>query len=749
MDEHEIASKPAAPGHVFYQLGRVIYPLRWFIIALWIIILLALSPLMPNIVAPFKTTGFEDENSKSALAEVFLNKKLGYNNNNKFLIIYSSKSLSTSNPVFFKKIKNSLKGLKQFPIDYDLILPNNNKKQVAKDKHSAYAVVIIKSKEELSNSLLNQFKSLIKPPRHMQIHMGGESIFEDNLNKQTQEDLYKADYIATPVAIITLILVFGSVVAALLPIFLGGGCAMMILSTLYCIGHFANLSVFTVNIALLLGLCLSLDYSLFIINRFRDELRHGHNVEDALAITEATAGKAIFYSGLAVFASLSGLFLFPINILFSVAVGGLTAVFVAVVTAIFFLPAFLAVLKTKINLLHVRILPKSFQGFNTWHWLAEKIVHRPLYFFFPILIVLLMLGYPFISAKFGISDFHIFPKDSENRLFFDTYAAKFNENELTPISVVIKSNKAILSEKNLSTLYDLTQRWKKNPLIADVNSIVTTDPNLSKNEYIALYDSNNKQQPDAIKTLLASTTGHHFTVVDIVSKHEMNSPKTKTLINELEKAKVHQGMSISLTGTPVDNTDVLHKIAAKLPYAIAWIMLSTYFILLFLLRSIFLPIKAILMNLFSLCACYGALVLVFQDGYLHQLFNFEPQGMLDISLLVIIFCAIFGFSMDYEVFLLSRIKEFYLATGDCKNSIVFGIEKSSRIITSAALIVIFLCCSFLVADIIMVKAFGLGIAVAIFVDAFLIRSFLVPATMALLESWNWYLPKWLDKILPR
>jgi RND superfamily putative drug exporter len=155
------------------------------------------------------------------------------------------------------------------------------------------------------------------------------------------------------------------------------------------------------------------------------------------------------------------------------------------------------------------------------------------------------------------------------------------------------------------------------------------------------------------------------------------------------------------------------------------------------------------MTLLSLSACYGALVLVFQDGYLSHLLNFQPQGLLDISLLVIIFCALFGFSMDYEVFLLSRIKESYEMTGDTRSSIVFGIEKSSRIITSAAIIVIVLCSSFLVADVLMVKAFGLGIAVAIFVDAFLIRTVLVPSTMALLKSWNWYLPKWLDKTLPK
>ena len=220
------------------------------------------------------------------------------------------------------------------------------------------------------------------------------------------------------------------------------------------------------------------------------------------------------------------------------------------------------------------------------------------------------------------------------------------------------------------------------------------------------------------------------------------------LITYLHTLKSDNGLSIQLTGQPVSDREVLESILHFLPYAILWIMVFTYFILLLLLRSVFLPFKAILMNLLSLCACYGALVLVFQDGYLSHLLNFEPQGLLDISLLVIIFCALFGFSMDYEVFLLSRIKESHEIYGDNTRSIIFGIEKSSRIITSAALIVIVLCSSFLVAEVLIVKAFGLGIAVAIFVDAFLIRTILVPSTMMLLKKWNWYLPKWLDKILP-
>lgn len=736
---------------LFYKLGTFIYPYRWLIIVLWVFAVLGCVPFLSNIITPFKTTGFTDEHSGSAKAQQYLNKKLGYHQDNKFIIMYHSSTLLATDPRYLTKIKDSLSELKDFPIAHDVFYPDSNKKQISKDKHTAYVAIIIKRHQPLNDKLLAQFKSSIKTPTHMTVQLGGELIFVDEVNKQTEKDLYRVDFIATPAAIITLLFVFGSVVASLLPIALGGGCALLILILLYFLGHVYSLSIFTLNIALLLGLCLSLDYSLFVISRFCDELGEGRDIKAAIAITAATAGKAVFFSGISVFASLSALLLFPINILFSVAVGGLVAVFFAVITAIVVLPAILSVLNTNINKFPVRrLITKTSEHRSIWHWIAQKVVHRPISSFISILAVLLLLGYPFMSAKFGISDFRIFPEHSEHRKFFDTYAVKFSEPELTPISVLVETgNEPILSRENLKRLVKLANKLQALPSVFEVNSIVTTEPHLTLDQYYGLYHLSHHDMDPSIKALLATTTGHSFTVMNIISKYPINSAKTTRLIDDLRHLKVTRGLTLQLTGTAVNNRDVLDGIKHILPYALLWIMVFTYLILLVLLRSIFLPVKAIIVNLLSLSACYGALVLVFQEGYLHQLLNFQTQGMLDVSLLVIIFCALFGFSMDYEVFLLSRIKESYDSNHDNKNSIVFGIEKSCRIITSAAVIVIVICGSFLIADVLMVKAFGLGIAVAISVDAFLIRSILVPATMTITNRWNWYLPRWLDKILPK
>lgn len=734
---------------VFRKLGEFVYPLRFVIIITWVIMILVCLPILPKITAPFKTTGFIDQTSKSAKAMDYINEKLGFDYNNKIIILYSSNKLKTSNKAFFAGIKKSLKEVKNFPIETFIFYPDENPKQVAKNKRSAYAVVVLKKKEALTDKELEDFKKIIHKPDNLTMQMGGDPVFVESINKQTQIDLYHADMIALPLALVTLLFVFGSVTAALIPIILGTGAALIILTGLYLFGHVITLSIFTLNIALLLGLCLTLDYSLFIVSRFRDEIKRTTDIKVAIATTQATAGKAIFFSGLAVLVSLSALLLFPVNILFSMAIGGITAVSVAVLTALILLPAVLSVLRNKVDFLSIHILRKMNLSFNFWHWIANTVTKYPKSFFISVFLLLLTLGFPFLYAKLGVADHRIFPIGSENREFFNIYAERFDEKELSPIVLLTKTNSKILSRQNLNYLYDLTKKIQNNPLVSEVNSIVNIYKDLPKEQYYPLYQMKRNLMQPSLRTLLATTTGERFTIINIVSKYNEDSSETQELIEELENLKTTKNVETELTGRPVNNLEVLSAIERILPWAILWIMLSTYVLLLILLRSVFLPLKAIFMTLLSLCACYGAVVLIFQEGYLHELLNFEPQGMLDISLLVIIFCALFGLSMDYEVFLLTRIKEYYEQSKNNQQSIIFGIEKSGKIITCAALIVIFICLSFLVADILMVKAIGLGIAVAIFVDAFIIRTFFVPATMVLLKGWNWYLPKWLDKILPK
>lgn len=733
----------------FSQLGGLVYHFRKFIITIWVIAIIACLPFLSDIIKPFQSTGFVAAGSGSDQADKFLNRQLGYGHN-QFIIMYHSASLKATDAQFTRKMEKSLSGLKDLGIPHEIIYPQN--KQISKDKHTAYVVVLLKNCKTLSYDQLKDFTNAITTPKSMTMQLGGEPIFIDNINEQTQLDLFKGDLLAAPMSIITLLVIFGTIVATLIPIVIGGGCAAIILTILYTIGHFTTLSIFTLNIALLLGLCLSLDYALFIINRFRDELQHSKSAALAIQITMETAGKAVFFSGVAVFISLSALLFFPINILFSIGVGGLVAVFIAVTSALTLLPALLGVLDHRINKWAIRkIRTKPINATNTkniWHKIAQTVVNHAGKYFFSTLFFLLFLAYTVLKIQIGISDFQVLPAHSENQIFFDTYEKHFNEQELNPILLIVSAqdDDNILSPQNLSHLYDFVQKIKKMPAVSEVSSIVSIDSTYDKSEYKALYK--HKIQDQHLKQFLKQSTRQHFTVIKVISRYSPDAAETKELINNLRNLEPGNELETALTGMPVINDDVLLTIIKIIPYAALWVFTLTYLVLLVLLRSLFLPLKAIFMNILSLCTSYGVLVYIFQEGHFHTFLHFNPQGILDINLIIIIFCALFGFSMDYEVFLLTRIHESYLSTHDNEKSIIFGIVKSSRIITSAALIVIVLCGSFMVADVLMVKQFGLGIAVAIFVDAFAIRTILVPATMALVKQWNWYLPKWLDRLLP-
>lgn len=734
----------------FYQFGKFIFVARYAIVLISAILLAICIPILPKAVANFNSTGFTDPQSQSGKADKFLETHLNYSQN-RFIVIFQAKQSFAAHPELFDEIKNAFRDIKNLSMQTEIFYPDTNKEQLSADKHTAYVVVMVKNNHELSDEQLHEIFTAIKKPAHLTMIVGGQPVFMSDTKVQTQKDLIRAEYIATPVAVITLLIVFGSVVAALVPMLLDGFCATFILSILYLIGQHLSLSIFTLNIALLLGLCLSLDYALFIISRFRQEIVLEKNVIDALAVTLATAGKAVFFSGLAVLISLSALLLFPINILVSVGIGGIIAVSVAVLVSVIILPAILAILKKRINLFSISIFSKkdSLKERRFWQWLVKKVVHRPWTYFIFILAILLIMGLPFLSVQLGISDYHILPKNLKSREVFDLFETKFSENQIMPITVLATAtHNNILTKNNIAYLYQLGNQLKHQPGVKSVNSIVNTNPQLTKQEYQMLYTQNKDRMPAELKQLLKVTTKNNFTVFTVVSKYPTNSKQNTELVNTLRKLKT-PGLQIEVTGVPVNTDDVLAKIASIFPYAFLWVIVLTYLILLFLLRSIFLPIKAIIVNMLSLFASYGMLVFIIQQGHLASLLNFQAQGLIDISLLIIIFCALFGFSMDYEVFLLSRIKERYEQVEHNTLSIGYGIVHSSTIITSAAIIVILICFSFLSANILLVKAFGLGIAIAIFIDAFLIRTLMVPAIMQILGKWNWYLPNWIDRLLPK
>lgn len=714
----------------FYGVGKIAYRFRYVIILLWILAIALCIPSLPKLMEPFNTSGFENFKSESFKTLNHIQEVVGYQKH-RVLILFTKKRSSMSDSQFIQDVKKALDGLDKIKQTHEVI--------IGPVEHDKNILAVLAFKRDNKSIDVESFETYVKPSKNITVKFGGEDVFLNSINKQTQKDLYKADMVATPVAIVTLLFVFGSVTAAIMPLLVGASCAVIMLGALHAIAFHASLSIFTINIAVLLGLCLSLDYALFIISRFREELEAGFSTSEAIPRTMATAGKAVFFSGLAVFTSLSALLLFPINILVSVGIGGLCAVSLAVFGALTLLPAILSILKGGINF--GTLFKISMKENSIWRWIAQKVIRFPISFATFGFAVLLICSLPIKNIVLGIYDYHILPEQSEGRSFFNTFIKSYDEEALTPITVAVHTNSgSIFSAQNVKRAYRLQTKLKNMDDVEKVTSYLSWMPKGRLIQYQTFYAQDKADYPKDVKQILKTSTSRRTAVFYIESKYPSESPETKQLVKDIRNLS-RPGLTLSVTGVPANNLDVFDGIYEKMPLAICLILGMTFLVLMVLLKSLFLPFKAIVMNIMSLMATYGSLVFIFQEGHFHEWLNFDPQGSLDISMLVIIFCALFGFSMDYEVFLLSRIHENYLKTHDNDQSIVFGIEHSAKIITSAAWIVIVLCASFLVAEVLMVKAFGFGIAIAIFIDAFTIRIFLVPAIMKLAGRINWYFPK--------
>jgi len=743
---------------VFYRLGLLIYRRRWIFIAVWAVLLVVALPFVPRVTEPLKIGGFADPSLESSKAASTLARDLGYSTSTVVILFQSGNSgLSVTDPAFLVQTQAALAGLKNLPIRTTVVAHTANPRQVSKDGKTAYEVVLLDADAEAAAKLMPQIKSALTPPSSLVMKVGGGPAYYADVERVSQQDLARAELVAFPVAVIALLFVFGSVIAAGLPVAVGGAGVVVILATIYALGRMMDLSIFTVNLATLLGLGLGLDYSLFLSSRFREEISHGRDPEHAVAVTLATAGKAVTFSGLTVLIGLCALLTFRINLLFSIGIGGIVVVIVSVLSACTLLPAILSLVGRRINAFSVsdliarlrhRAPRRDEDGF--WHRLALFVMRRPILVALPTLAFLLLLGTPFLRVQFSSPDATILPTSVESRQVADTLQQSFNESETTPILLAVRTanNTSVFAPDNVAYLYAFTHELAADPRVLRADSITSLDPRLTLAQYQTYYLDPTLVQDPYITQFVKQFVNKDLTLVSIVTKENANAASSRALVEKIRHSQIGNGITFQVTGATAGVLDVVDGLYASFPLAALFIVLTTYTVLLILFRSIVLPLKAILMNALSIIASYGALVWVFQEGHLSGPLHFTALRFIEPTLPIIMFCTLFGLSMDYEVFLLSRIKEHYELTNDNTASVAVGIERSARIITSAALIVVLVSSSFVTADIVLVKALGLGVAVAVAVDATIVRALLVPATMRLLGHWNWYCPAWLARILP-
>ncbi len=745
---------------MFAGIGRFAYRRRWFIVGVWTLLLLGAIPAILNIEDVLKVGGFSSPEIESARARAALERDIGLAPS-QMVVLYQSTTLRSDDPRFLDQVEASLSGVRELPLVTDVLLPSEDASLIARSGRLTYALVGLNLPPEDAQREVEPFRAAMVDQPDLTYTLGGAPVFYADIETVSQRDLRRAELIAFPFALIALLVVFGSVVAAVVPLLVGGLSVAVVLAALYGIGHVTDLSIFVLNLASMLGLGLAVDYSLFVSSRFREELAaNGGDVPRAIERSVAMAGKAVFFSGLTVLIGLSGLVFFSFMFLRSVGIAGTVVVAIATVAALTLLPATLAIVGTRINRYplpvpgrrrraEARLAAGADHHDGNWSRLARGVMRHPVLVLIPTLALLVTLGLPFLNVNVSSPDGRILPPDLASRQGFDLISAEFGAGEISPFLIAVQSPTSVYSAENVAALAALISQLEADPRIVRVQSIVTYGGDLAGESGAVVLAGRRALEGLGVDTGLDRLSSDRATAVLAYTDAAANDPSNKDLLADIRRDMRPGGdLTMLVDGGTAEIVDVVDLMYRDFPRAIVLVIVATYVVLMILFRSVILPLKAILMNTLSILASYGALVYIFQEGHFASFFRFTPLGFVEASLPVIMFCILFGLSMDYEVFLLSRVREEWDRTGDNVQSVAIGLERSGRIITSAALIVVVVTSSFISADVILIKTLGLGIAIAVFLDATIVRALLVPATMRLLGHWNWWMPTRLGRLLP-
>ena len=748
----------------FERLGLFVARHRWWVVGAWAILVLVALPLAPQAPSVLRAGGFSLDDLPSSQARALLVDELGLPPSG-MVVVYDTASLQAGTPAFEIAAYRATQAVSSAPHVVQVVSHLYAPRQVSQDRHTAYDVVLLDLPPDDSPAALPGIEAAIAPQPGMTVSLAGGPAFYGDIQQVSESDLRRSELISLPLAALALLLVFGSVVAAGVPLVVGGAAVVVSLAVVFVLASLTPMSVFVLNLATLLGLGLGVDYSLLMTSRFREELalRTGRaesgpgreptreDIESAIRVTVATAGRAVFFSGVTVLLGLLGLILFEFMVLRSVGIAGALVVGIAVLSALTLLPAVLAILGTRLDALRIRRVRAVASADGAWARLARRVMAHPVLVLVPTLGVLLALGWPFLHVRFNAPDASILPPSVPSRAAFDRLQQQFGEGDFSPVTLAIRTDGPAAGAANVARLYDYSRRLAADPRVSRVESIVDLDPRIRLEAYQLLY-AMPSGPPDryVVGRLRASTKGD-LTSMTLYTPFGPNRDEAKALVADLRDPTgalaPPAGLTVGVAGGAADVGDVVGRIAADFPRTALFIIVSTYLVLFVLLRSVVLPLKAIVMNTLSISAAFGALVWVFQDGNLSALLGIRPLGFVETTLPVILFCVLFGLSMDYEVFLLARMKEAWDRTGDNREAVAAGLERSGRIVTSAAIIVVAVAGSFVSADIVLIKALGLGVALAVAIDATIVRALLVPATMRLLGRWNWWMPSSLEKLV--
>jgi RND superfamily putative drug exporter len=798
----------------FQLLGLFAHRFRWAILVTWAMLVIASVFFAPDLSGRLKGGGFEGSNSEAERVQDLMSEEFGVSPAT-LIVVFEGDGLSARGGEFQGAQEEALEGVRRIPeVRYvTTYAGTQDARFISDDGKKAYAVIAFNVSIDETRNVVDEVRSKVRSEELDTYVTGAAAVYQD-LEEASNEDIKRAEKYAFPFALLILLLAFGTVVAAGVPVLIGGVSVLTTLAALYFVAGSYDMSVFVLTLSTMLGLGLGIDYALFFVSRFREELE-SYPVSEAVLRTVTTAGRSIFFSGTAVLIGLSGLLFFPFMFMRSIGVAGVMVVFVSVAAALTLLPALLGVLGHRVNWLPVRRHGRSI-GTGFWGRSAEVVMRHPLIVILLVSTLLATLLYPVTHMKVGIPEASVLPEKYESRAGDDILKQNFEYAALNPMEIVATLPEDPLSADGLADAKALGESIERTGEIASVESVftvgeeaarsyargvadarkearaeaerreevavkselqslrtryglvppgaegriraeaerrasaeverrvpelpegVSTEGEISPQGVANFLDSPRARESKELQDALDSYVAGDRTLLQAVTKANPYTEAAHAAVDEVRTAEAPEGVSFLVGGLSAGQKDFISSLYGKAPYAAAFVLSVTYLILLVSFRSVFIPLKAVIVNILSLTASFGAIVFVFQDGNLSGLLDFTPLGFVDATLPILMFCTIFGVSMDYEVFLLSRIREAY-ENGDSNTaSVAKGLVATAGIITSAAAIIIVVTGAFAFTGIILTKAVGLGLAVAVFVDATIIRVLLVPATMRILGDWNWW-----------
>ena len=754
----------------FYKLGESIFDHKKKILVIGILSCMVLGSLIslgPNWAESWGEGDLESVEAGDLRKSAFASEDEG-NKSENFILLINHPSLNDSSPEWQAAVTSALADfavMDNVTIQYSWETSGEKRENfVYQDEDGFWAKnkVKISIERKEAKQIYDENWENINVDSEFKSWRTGDLAIDVIFDSRIQDDLIKAELISGPLSLIILGIVFGTIIAALLPIGVAVLTVISAMGVTIWLSNVTDVTQYALNIITLIGIGVSVDYSLFMVNRFREELNNGRDIRTSTAVTVATAGKAVFFSGITVAIGLMGMLFFENTGLPSLGIGGTLAVSIAMVFSVIVLPAILALMGHKV---FKGKIPFSFSTDNekedgAWARIANFVMERPWAVLIPTLVILLGAGLPFLQADFSIASRDALPPDDETRIGFELIDEKWPEGAVNRAMIVIDfDGEDPLEENNLVTMY----RWMKNYLdddrVINASGFALPSENMNESEVLQFWQTpdefldndtiasreylRDQFISDNVTFVIFSLTG---TITGESSREFVSDVRTERgeLLSELNTGE--DGV-LMVAGFAAYSLDVLDAIVENLPIALAFILIATIVLIFIQVRSIIIPIKAIIMNILSVSASFGMLVFVFQWGNGAELLNFTPQPI-ETTNPIILFCIVFGLSMDYEVLMLSRIHEEWERTGDNTLAVANGLQKTGRLITGAAAIMVVVFSAFGLSSVVILKQIGFGLALAILLDATIVRALVVPATMRLMGKANWWSPKWMDKLFP-